>query len=190
MRPIEPVTREELLAHLKSLDAEARRWRFGYTVSDGAVEAYVNKIPKNDLLLGVRASLTDPTVVSTVHLSICDDTNTAELAISTLAEYRRQGFAELLVKYSIDVLRNRSINNLYTVCLPDNQPLLQLFRKLGVMVVVSDEGDKEVRLSIPRLGLDSIAREIYNYRITVIDKSLRPWASYWQATAELFKQKL
>jgi RimJ/RimL family protein N-acetyltransferase len=180
MSATEHITKKDLLEHLTMLDVEGLRWRFGYSANETALEMYVNGIPDTDYILGIRDSLTLK-VVAAVHLALDKDGHTAELGISTLKEYRRKGYAERLLRYTVDMLRNRNIGTLYTVCLPDNQPLLRLFQKMNITTITSNDGDKEARVSIPMVGIDSIMHEMYNHRIVAIDNAMRPWAVVWQS---------
>jgi ribosomal protein S18 acetylase RimI-like enzyme len=179
MSAIETISKEELLEHLTLLDEEASRWRFGYAISDAALEMYVNGIPNDDVLLGIRASITSPIIVGAMHLSFDKKAHSAEMGISTLSDYRRKGYAERLMRYSVDILRNRGITQLYSVCLPDNAPLLKLLQKLNITTIYSNDGDKEARVVIPMAGIDSVLHEMQNQRLVIIDKTMRPWAELW-----------
>ena len=119
-------------------------------------------------------------MIAVVHLSIDEEKKTAEIGISTLVESRRLGYGERLLRYSVDILRNRNIRQLYSVCLPDNQPLLKLFRKLNITSITSNVGEKEARINIPMAGIDSVVNELRNERLIVIDKAMKPWAELWQ----------
>jgi GNAT superfamily N-acetyltransferase len=176
----EHITKQDLLSHLLQLDVEGLRWRFGYSANDTALEMYVDGIPDTDYILGIRDAFTLQ-IVAAVHLAIDKDGNTAELGISTLKEYRRKGYAERLLRYTVDMLRNRNISTVYTVCLPDNQPLLRLLQKMNITTITSNGGDKEARISIPMVGIDSIMHEVYNHRIVAIDTAMRPWAVIWKS---------
>jgi GNAT superfamily N-acetyltransferase len=179
MSAIEVITKSELLEHLTLLDEEARRWRFGYAVSKAALEMYVNGIPDTDYIFGIRASVANKTVVGAMHLSFDKNTSAAEMGISTLQDYRRKGYAERLMRYSVNVLRNRGITQLYSVCLPDNAPLLKMLQKLNITTIYSNDGDKEARIVIPMAGIDSVLYEMQNQRLVIIDKAMRPWAELW-----------
>ena len=180
MSAIERISRAQLLEHLTLLDVEARRWRFGYAASDVATEMYVNGISDSDLIYGIRANISSDTVVAALHISFSPDDNCAEMGISTLQNYRRKGYAERLLRYSVDTLRNRGIKQLYSVCLPDNIPLLKMFQKLNITSIISNDGDKEAKVLIPMAGIDSVFNEMRNERLIIIDKTMRPWAKLWE----------
>ncbi len=181
MPAIVRITRDELREHLELLDPEARRWRFGYSLSDDAVKMYTDNISDIDMLLGIKESITSNRVIATIHIAIDQDNKSAEIGISTLKEYRRKGLAERLLRYTVDILRNRNIRQMYSVCLPDNEPLLKLIQKLNITSITSDEGDKQARITIPMAGIDSFYGEVQNERMIIIDKSMKPWAELWES---------
>jgi ribosomal protein S18 acetylase RimI-like enzyme len=154
--------------------------RFGYAISDTALDIYTNGIPNEDIILGIRSSITSKTIAAAMHLSFDPDNKSAEMGISTLIDYRRKGYAERLMRYSVDILRNRGIKQLYSVCLPDNSPLLKMLQKLNITTVYSNDGDKEAKIAIPMAGIDSVLREMRNQRLVIIDKTMRPWAELWE----------
>ena len=177
---IERISRSELREHLMLLDIEARRWRFGFAASDESVEVYALGIPEDDMIFGIRESLTSDRVVAAMHLAFDTNAKTAEMGISTLSLSRRQGNAERLMRYSVDILRNRGISQLYSVCLPDNIPLLKLLQKLNITTIYSNHGEKEARIVIPMAGIDSFLNEMRNERLIIIDKAMKPWGNLWQ----------
>lgn len=179
MRPIENITKDELLLHLISLDAEGRHWRFGFGIGDDSIKSYVDNIPGDDIIIGIRESVLEDSIVAAVHLAFEKDHTSAEIGISTLVHARRKGLAERLLRYALDILRNRGIHRMYSVCLPDNYALLNLVKKLNITSITSSQDDKQAHISIPIAGLDSIYNEFENQRTLIIDRSLRPWAKMW-----------
>lgn len=180
MPAIEKITADDLKEHLCLLDEESRRCRFGYNATNAAIELYTNKIVDSDILLGIKESITSYQVVAAIHIAIDHEDNSAELGLSTLPWFRRKGLAERLLRYTVDILRNRGIRQMYSVCLPDNTPLLRLMQKLNITSITADDGDKQARITIPMAGLDSFYGEMYNERMIIIDKSMKPWAELWE----------
>lgn len=178
MTAIEQITPRQLLEHLKLLDSEARHWRFGFAVSDEAIEIYTKNINSKDIILGIRNSLGDDTIIAALHLAFVDD-GSVEMGLSTLSEFRRKGNAERLLRYAVDLLSNRSVKQIYSVCLPDNSPLLKLLQKLNITAIYNHEGEREARIIIPMAGIDSIMNEMQNKNFIIIDKTMRPWAKLW-----------
>lgn len=185
MTPIEVITKKQLTEHLLALDSAGRHMRFGFSCSDEVVENYVENIPEGDFILGIKESITNDTIVAAVHLALSG--KTAELGISTLLQCRRKGYGERLLRYTVDMLRNRGIKQLYSVCVPNNFPLLKLFQKLNITSITSVPGEKEARISIPMAGIDSLITELRNDRLVIIDTAMRPWAELWE---QMFHVKL
>lgn len=180
MTPIEIITREQLAEHLLALDAESRHMRFGFACNDDSIRDYALNIPSNDFILGIKESITNNNIVAAVHLALSKDGKSAELGISTLAQSRRKGYGERLLRYTVDMLRNRQITQLYSVCIPDNLPLLKLLQKLNITSITSVPGEKEARINIPMAGMDSLINELRNDRLVIIDSAMRPWANLWE----------
>jgi RimJ/RimL family protein N-acetyltransferase len=180
MTPIEVITREQLAEHLLALDTAGRHMRFGFSCSDDSIREYALNISSGDFILGIKESITNNTIVAAVHLVISMDAKTAELGISTLLQCRRKGYGERLLRYTVDMLRNRNINQLYSVCIPDNYPLLKLLQKLNITSITSVPGEKEARINIPMAGMDSLINELRNDRLVIIDSAMRPWAELWE----------
>jgi len=180
MIPIEIITREQLADHLLALDLPSRHMRFGFACNDDSIREYAANISCSDFILGIKESITNNTIVAAVHLALSKDGKSAELGISTLAQSRRKGYGERLLRYTVDMLRNRKINQLYSVCIPENLPLLKLLQKLNITSITSVPGEKEARINIPMAGMDSLITELRNDRLVIIDTAMRPWAELWE----------
>lgn len=180
MSAIERITKAQLAEHLIDLDVESKRWRFGYAVNNASIEMYVNNISDDDILLGIRRSVTSDQIVAALHLSFDKEDKSVEMGISTHISHRRRGYAERLLRYGVDLMRNRGVRHMYSVCLPDNAPLLKMLQKLNITAIYSNDGDKEARIVIPMAGLDSIMHEMQNERLVIIDRTMRPWAKLWE----------
>jgi ribosomal protein S18 acetylase RimI-like enzyme len=178
MTAIEQITKQQLMAHLLLLDKDSRRCRFGIPATDDAIKLYVNNISDNDILLGIKSSLGDSLVIAAVHLAFMDD-GSVDMGLSTLSECRRRGYAERLLRYTVDILRNRNVKQIYSICLPDNSALLKLLQKLNITAVYNHDGEREARIIIPMAGIDSIMNEFQNNNLVIIDKTMRPWAKLW-----------
>lgn len=187
MTPIEVISKEQLVAHLLELDTEGRHMRFGYACKDEIIQSYVSNIPDGDFILGIRKHITSDEIVAAIHLAISADGNSAEMGVSTLLSSRRKGYGERLLRYTVDMLRNRNITQLYSVCIPDNYPLLKLLKKLNITSITSVPGEKEARINIPMAGIDSLITELRNDRLVIIDTAMRPWAHMW---GKMFWSKL
>lgn len=180
MQAIEKITHEQLEAHLLKLDPESLICRFGFSATPATIKNYVDSIPDDDLLFGIKANLTSEDIASAVHLSFSDNGKTAELGISTIPKFKRQGLGERVLRYSVDILRNRGVKQIYSICMPDNSPLMGLIRKLNITSITSSPGQREATINIPMAGIDSILNELRNDRLIIIDNAMKPWAELWE----------
>lgn len=178
MSAIEYITKEQLEQHLLDLDPESMICRFGFPANKETIKHYVSTIHDSDLLFGIKTSLTSDRVATAVHLAITG--KTAELGISTLPEFKRKGYGERVLRYGVDLLRNRGVNQIYSICMPDNSPLMGLIRKLNITTITSSPGQREATISIPMAGIDSILAELRNDRLIIIDSAMKPWAELWE----------
>jgi GNAT superfamily N-acetyltransferase len=179
MLAIETITRDQLEQHLLELDQDSCVCRFGYAANPTTIKMYVDSIPEGDMLFGIRPSLINDRVAAAVHLAISPDGSTAELGISTLPEFKRRGMGERVLRYAVDILRNRGIKQIYSVCMPDNSPLMNLIRKLNITSITSSPGQREATINIPMAGIDSVLAELRNDRMIIVDSAMKPWAELW-----------
>ena len=180
MSAIEKITKQELEQHLLSLDKESVAHRFGFPANEETIKRYIEGISDDDILLGIKENIFSDNVITAVHLAFDNAKETVELGISTLPGYKRRGFGERILRYSVDILRNRGIKQIYSICAPANSALMGLIRKLNITSITSTPGQKEAVIAIPMAGIDSILHEIRNDRFVIIDKAMKPWADLWQ----------
>jgi RimJ/RimL family protein N-acetyltransferase len=136
-----------LADHLLRLGADDRRLRFGgMLVRDEAVRRYVASIDwTHSWHVGYFAEGTPRAVV---QLSVPrPDTpsplpwlrpGAAEFAVSVEKPWQRQGIATRLLAQAVVVARNRNVRDLYMLCLPENEPMRRLARKVGIRLVFRD----------------------------------------------------
>lgn len=169
---IELISKDLYIEHLYCLDENSRRMRFGYPANNYAIDNYVHSISSTDIIIGIRSN--SGQVMSCMHLSINRKDNLAEMGISTLADHRRKGLAESLIQYAITLLRNRNINQLYTVCLKENKALISLISKIGAVSVTQDSDSKTAIINLPSAGIDSMIDEFSNMAMVFLDRAFWP----------------
>jgi GNAT superfamily N-acetyltransferase len=126
--------RAALEAHFLALDGEDRRLRFGASLNDDALKAYVSRIDfEHD---GVFASRDfGGRLLAAIHVPVTGDT--AELGLSVLERYRGFGLGNVLFARAMTHLRNRGVRNVFVHCLAENGAMLHLARKYGMRIVLS-----------------------------------------------------
>lgn len=165
--------------HLRHLDPESLRLRFGFTQSNESAAQWAESIDFNDknmthVLWGTKNGWND--LVGVCHLVI--DNGLAEIALSTSGAYRRRGISQALFEVAISYLQNRGIEQLYVVCLSENTPVQKLARKCGLAVVTLD-GESVARLTLPWATPSSVARETIANTLTLMDRQMKMRSAVW-----------
>ena len=133
--------------HLIRLDPQDRRLRFGgMLLRDEGIRRYTHSIDwAHSWHVGFFA---DGALRAVVQLSVPrrEELGTvpwlragaAEFAVSVERPWQRQGIAARLLAQAVVVARNRNIRDLYMLCMPENEPMRRLARKVGIGLVFRD----------------------------------------------------
>ncbi|HEY7609081.1 MAG TPA: GNAT family N-acetyltransferase [Alphaproteobacteria bacterium] len=150
-RKLLPIEGPLLADHLMRLSAEDRRLRFGgMLMRDESVRRYVESIDwahswhvGHFAEGGLRAvvQLSVPRRGADAFGDVASPwlrPGAAEFAVSVEKPWQRQGIATRLLGQAVVVARNRNVHDLYMLCLPENEPMRRLARKVGVNLVFRD----------------------------------------------------
>ena len=113
--------------HLLRLDADSRRGRFGGSVSDEVVSAYVESARGGGAV--IHGFFVDGILRGAAELRPFGTAAEAEAAFSIETPWQSQGVGSALLKRTLLVARNRGIKLLHMCCLTENQRMQQLARK-------------------------------------------------------------
>jgi RimJ/RimL family protein N-acetyltransferase len=140
--------RTDLEAHFIALGPEDRRLRFGASLGDDALSAYVARIDfERDRVFAVRDGGTS--IVAAVHVAVAG--RNAELGLSVLPGFRGCGLGSALFSRAVFHLRNRGIHEVFAHCISENAAMLHLARKHG-MRVLRHGSESDARLALMRLA--------------------------------------
>ncbi len=175
-RQAAPITRElprhELGAyakHLRALDAEDRRLRFGQVIGDAAIHNYVDRIDtERDAIFVVIDD--DLKLVGAAHMA--RGGRHAELGISVLASHRRRGIGGALLQRAQLHARNWGVAKFFTHCLSENTPLMRLARRHG-MQIVAEGGEADGFIALPAPDASSFVSELVAERVGRFDHALK-----------------
>jgi GNAT superfamily N-acetyltransferase len=137
--------------HLKSLDAESKVLRFGYTVSDDVIDTLCDKFetrPNKHVLFAIENDQLE--FVAIGHIALDGD---MELAFSVLKDYQGQGMGNELMKRCIQWCRTRNIRKGSMVCLSSNKTIRHLCAKYNISIQ-NDHGETlaDIELAWPDLA--------------------------------------
>ena len=157
IRRLHPPETAILSAHLKRLDAETRRLRFGNPVNDAFLDGY------GKLALGgeavVSGCFSKGTLRGLAELRFLDDRHCeAEGAFSLERAFQGFGLGEALFARTIAMARNRGVRRLYLTCLCENRRMQRIAHRHGAELSFA-EGDVMADIRRPYADAESIAEE-------------------------------
>ena len=142
--------RDALARHFLRLNPADRRLRFGSTIPDEGILAYVARIDfERDCVFAVHDERL--AWIAVVHVALSGAS--AELGLSVLPGYRGYGNGDALLKRAVVWLRNRRVLSVYVHCIAENAGMMHLARKNGMRIVYSGaESDGRLELDGPDAG--------------------------------------
>ena len=147
--------RDSLITHFLALGPEDRRLRFGSTLADDGIRAYVARIDfGRDGLFAVQDDALR--LLAAVHIATTG--NIAELGLSVVPQSRGQGLGNALFRRAVTFLRNRGGVEVFVHCLSENAAMMHLARKNGMRIVYSG-GESDARVAIEPATADSFVNE-------------------------------
>lgn len=120
-----------LRAHLKRLDPEARRLRFGGVTTDDFIDAYIDTAFRLDAtIFGV---LIDGEIRASAELrgifgGMAPD---AEAAFAVEGDWQDQGLGSELMDRILTTAQNRGVARLHMICLTENARMRRIAGKFG-----------------------------------------------------------
>ena len=169
MRPIRTLFAHERFRyaeHLCSLDAEARRLRFGRAISDQGIHDSVASLARIPHAILVHED--DKLTIAGAALVTSSDRALAELAFSVDGAWRRQGLATSLARRALLWARNRDIGQIGIFCLAENVSMRRLAQRIGVHLQIEGP-DCEGTLVLPRRTPFSLMEEMVVERTGLVD---------------------
>lgn len=123
--------RAALRAHLKRLDPEARRLRFGGVTTDGFIDAYVDTAFRLDATIfgvfiagEIRAS-------AELRSIFAGSSPDAEAAFAVEADFQDRGLGSELMDRILTAAQNRGVARLHMICLSENARMRHIAGKFG-----------------------------------------------------------
>ena len=136
--------RAALEAHFIALDSEDRRLRFGSSIHDDALRAYVSRIDfARDGIFAVQDDYLR--LLAVIHVAFAGVN--AELGLSVLPGRRGQGLGSALLARAVIHLRNRGTSEVFVHCLSENGAMMHLARNHGMRVIPAG-AETEARLAL------------------------------------------
>lgn len=127
-----------LRAHLKRLDPEARRLRFGGVVTDDFIETYVDTAFRLDAMIFgifIDADIRASAELRGIFGGLMAD---AEAAFAVEGDWQGQGFGSELMDRVLTAAQNRAITRLHMICLSENARMRHIAGKFGARLTFAE----------------------------------------------------
>lgn len=163
--------------HLKRLDPDMRRLRFGATLTDQAIDDHVRRI---DWLRSMHfAHFEDGEVRGACYLLWRDPLwpSSAELAISVETPRQNRGIGSELIHRTLVAARNRNILHVSMLCLPENAKMRHIARKFESMLQLVD-GEVAGRLDLSLPDHLSLWEELFAEGEAALDVFAESWGRH------------
>lgn len=161
-----------LRAHLKRLDPEARRLRFGAVTTDDFIDAYVDTAFRLDAtIFGV---LVDGEIRASAELrSIFGGPSPdAEAAFAVEAGWQDQGLGSELMDRILTAAQNRGVARLHMICLTENARMRHIAGKFGARLTFAEgevAGEMTPPGPTPMSLLDEFVHDAQGFVTAVFD---------------------
>ena len=168
-RKLPRLERAKFATHLRALESEDRRLRFGLALPDAAIDEYVARIDfGRDAVFGVFDDALQ--LAGAAHLARADAH--AELGVSVLPGHRGRGIGAALLARAHGHARNWSIGVLFMHCLTENAAMMHLARKQE-MEIVAEYGEADAWLKLSPADASSHFGEVFAQRVALFDYALK-----------------
>ena len=156
---------DKMVAHIKRLDADDRRMRFGVSLGDERIEHYVNDaIKENDYVFAVFDD--SGNIVGLLHMAReRKDGQAYELGLSVDKEYRKHGYASALFAKAISFAKTMGAKRIYTYCLGENRAMQSLAKKNDLRVML-EHGDYTGELQLGDRSTPEIVKDLVDFAST------------------------
>jgi GNAT superfamily N-acetyltransferase len=185
VRELSRLDRAALERHFLALDGVDRRLRFGLSLSDTALRAYVARIDfEHDAAFAVFDD--ELALLGAAHLA--RGAGHAELGVSVLPGHRGDGVGGALLARAHTHARNWGVRALFMHCLTENGAIMHLARKQG-MEIVAGSGEADAWLKLSPADASSYLGAAFDQRVALFDHALKTQLANARRIAAAFTPK-
>jgi acetyltransferase len=160
LRPIKPEDEPLWLEMFQSFSEESIRYRFFETLRNTPHELRVRYCNIDyDREIAIVAETTQNgkrKLLGACRLSIEPGRTSAEMAFIVSDQWQGLGLGTKMVDYSPDIAKEKGIESVYAIILPDNYRALSLTKKMGFNIEYLNDGTVKTVLSLKQEDLDNI----------------------------------
>lgn len=162
--------------HLHSLQSADRRLRFGGTMSDYAIDHYVDETwDGNNEWLGI---VEGDKVIAAIHVAF-ETPSKAELGLSVDPQWRGKKLGQALFERAIVFLKSKQVHDVYMHCLAENMVMKHIARK-NEMHMESAYGETDADLVLKEATPLDKYQEILIENLAQYDNNMRSARNAWR----------
>lgn len=140
----------EYSQHLKLLDAGDRRSRFGFEITDYAIDQLMLRIayyPKDHKLW---CALSNNEIVAWGHMAKTSSDSVYELAVSVDKQFQRKGIASKLIKEMLEWAKFNHVEKVFMHCIEENKVIQHLALKHNLTTRERLTGERTAAIELSR----------------------------------------
>lgn len=174
-RKLTPFDKQKLVDHfINDIVGLDRRLRFGAKISDDSVKEYIDNSLQE---FGYKnmwfvVDIGDR-IISTCHVSIDKNNNTAEMGCTVSPDYRNQKIGQEMFNRGITWARMAGAEDVFMYCLSENEIIQHIARKGGMTVVTIDPSEKESTIKIKQNRFEAGFKDYVMDQIAIYDTAVR-----------------
>lgn len=157
--------------HLKLLEGNDRRLRFGVMLPNDAIENYVDQSwdESDNVWFGV---IQDGKVIAAVHIAQEKHKSRAELGLSVDPNWRGQRLGQALFDRAVYALKARDVRDVFMHCLAENTIVKHIARK-NKMVMVTEYGETDADLILEESTPVDVGTNLLVEQLALYDNAIR-----------------
>jgi len=166
LRPIKPEDEPLWLEMFQNFSEESIRYRFFQIIKDTPHEVRVRYCNIDyDREIAIVAELNEEgrrKILGVVRLSIEPNGKAGEIAFIVADPWQGLGLGTKMVDYMIEICKDRGLETIYGIMLPDNHRAISLMKKMGFNIEYLDDGTVKATLNLKEeeLGVHPIIEKI------------------------------
>jgi acetyltransferase len=158
LRPVKPEDEPLWLEWFQSLSDESIRYRFFQMLKDTPHEVrvrYCNIDYDREIAL-VAETVEDGKrkMLGVSRVSIETDGKHGEMAFIVSDQWQGLGLGTKMVDYTLDIAKEKGVENIYAIMLPDNYRALSLTKKMGFTIDYLEDGTVKASLNLKEEDID------------------------------------
>jgi len=163
LRPIKPEDEPLWLEMFQTFSEESIRLRFFQILKDTPHEVRIRYTNIDyDREIAIVPELNEAgrrRILGVVRVSIEPDGKSGEIAFIVADPWQGLGLGTKMVDYAIEVCKDKKIEMLYAIMLPDNYRAINLMKKMGFNITYMDDGTVKGILNLKKEELQEICPE-------------------------------